>query len=278
MKRINKNHLELTIAYSILIVMAFFSTFPLVWQVLTSFKTLPDIMQNPTSLLPKDFTWENYRLVLTLVGFPRFLRNSLFVSAMATIVGMTASCFCSYAIVRFFPGIAKKLTRFLIACYLFPAILLVVPYFIFMSKIRLTNNLSGLMIVYLSFSIPYCTWMLTGYFSSIPVNIEEAARIDGASQMQTFLRVSLPLAAPGIVATAIFAFINAWNEFLYSLVLISSGTKKTVSVALYSLTGGETLRYGEMMAASVLVVLPSLILFFIIQKRLIGGLTGGAVK
>ena len=278
MKRINKNHMELAIAYTVLIVMAFFSTFPLIWQILTSFKTLPDIMQNPTSLLPNNFTLENYRMVLTFVGFPRFLRNSLFVSGIAMLLGMTLSCFCSYAIVRFFPSVARKLTRFLIACYLFPAILLVVPYFIFMSKIKFTNNLFGLMIVYLSFSIPYCTWMLTGYFSSIPLSIEEAARIDGASQLQTFVRIVLPLAAPGIVATAIFAFINAWNEFLYSLVLISSGTKKTVSVALYSLTGGETLRYGEMMAASVLVVLPSLILFFLIQKRLIGGLTGGAVK
>jgi len=278
MKHINKNHIELTCAYGILIGLAFFSTFPLVWQILTSFKTLPDIMQNPTSLIPKDFTLDNYRLVLTGVGFPRFLGNSLSVSVMATLTGMVLSCFCSYAIVRFFPRIANKLTRFLIACYLFPAILLVVPYFIFLSKIKFTNNLVGLMIVYLSFSIPYCTWMLTGYFSSIPVSIEEAAKIDGASQLQTFFRISLPLAAPGIVATAIFAFINAWNEFLYSLVLISSGTKKTVSVALYSLTGGETLRYGEMMAASVLVVLPSLILFFLIQKRLTGGLTGGAVK
>lgn len=278
MKRIKKNQIELICAYSILIVLTFCSVFPLVWQIFTSFKTLPDIMQNPTSLIPKDFTLENYRLVLTDVGFPRFLGNSLTVSLMATLTGMVLSCFCSYAIVRFFPSIAAKLTRFLIACYLFPAILLVVPYFIFLSKIKFTNNLVGLMIVYLSFSIPYCTWMLTGYFSSIPVSIEEAARIDGASQLQTFFRISLPLAAPGIVATAIFAFINAWNEFLYSLVLINSGTKKTVSVALYSLTGGETLRYGEMMAASVLVVLPSLILFFLIQKRLTGGLTGGAVK
>ena len=161
---------------------------------------------------------------------------------------------------------------------MFPPILLVVPYFSLLSSFKLTNNLIGLVIAYLSFTIPYCVWMLTGYFASITSSIEEASKIDGANKFQTFYKITLPLAAPGIVATAIFAFINSWNEFLYSLVLISSGSKKTVSVALYSLVGGETLRYGEMMAASVLVVLPSMILFFVIQKRLVGGLTGGAIK
>ncbi|MEG1640751.1 MAG: carbohydrate ABC transporter permease, partial [Ruthenibacterium sp.] len=180
--------------------------------------------------------------------------------------------------VRFFPKIANRITRLIILAYMFPPILLVVPYFTLMSSAKMTNSLMGLVIVYLSFTIPYCVWMLTGYFNDIPISIEEAAKIDGASKLKTFSKITLPLAAPGIVATAIFAFINSWNEFLYSLVLISSGAKKTVSVALYSLTGGETIRYGEMMAASVIVVLPSMLLFFLIQKRLVGGLTGGAVK
>jgi multiple sugar transport system permease protein len=278
MKLFKKNFLPDLLAYSVLIILAIFCLVPFIWQLSTSFKTMPDIMQNSTKLLPEKFILDNYRIVLTTVGFPRYLLNSLIVSMTSMVISMILSCICAYSIVRFFPKIAENVTRLLITAYMFPTILLVTPYFILASAIGLSNSLFGLTVVYMSFTIPYCTWMLTGYFYSVPDEIEEAAKIDGATKFKTFYRISLPLIAPGMVATAIFAFINTWNEFLYSLVLISSGTKKTVSVALYSLIGGETLRYGEMMAASVLVILPSMILFFIIQKRLVGGLTGGAIK
>ena len=266
------------IAYTVLSILAVFCVIPFIWQLSTSFKTLPDIMQNSTRLLPEKFILDNYSTVLTTVGFPRYLLNSLTVSLSSMVISMFLSCICAYSIVRFFPKFADNITRMIITAYMFPAILLVTPYFILTSAIGMSNSLFGLTIVYMSFSIPYCTWMMTGYFHGIPDEIEEAAKIDGATKFKTFYKITLPLVAPGLVATAIFTFINAWNEFLYSLVLISSGTKKTVSVALHSLTGGETLRYGEMMAASVLVILPSMILFFIIQKRLVGGLTGGAIK
>lgn len=266
------------LAYAILVLLVVICLFPLIWQISTSFKTLPEIMQNSISVIPEKFTWENYRNVFVRVGFVKYLLNSFYVSVGNMCISMVLSCCCAYAIVRFFPHIAKQVTRFIIVAYMFPPILLVVPYFTLLSRVKMTNNLFGLMIVYLSFTIPYCVWMLTGYFAGISASIEDAARIDGATKFQVFMKITIPLSAPGIVATAIFAFINSWNEFLYSLVLISSGSKKTVSVALYSLTGGETLRYGEMMAAAVLVVLPSAILFFFIQKHLVGGLTSGAVK
>ena len=141
------------------------------------------------------------------------------------------------------------------------------------------NTRIGLIIVYLSFSVPYAVWMLVGFFKTVPLGIEEAARVDGANKLQTFVRIVLPLVMPGIVATAIYTFINAWNEFLYSLLIISSGDKQTVSVGLYSLKGGmETLQWGDMMAASVLVVIPSIVFFSIIQKSIVGGLTAGADK
>lgn len=278
MKSVGKRSLSTVLAYLILILLSLFCVTPFIWMLSTSLKTLPDIMKNAARLLPDPITLDNYRLVLTVVGLPKYLLNSFIVSMSSMLLSMVLSGTCAYSIVRFFPKIAQKITRLLVTAYMFPPILLVTPYFILAAKIGIANSLGGLVIVYMSFTIPYCTWMLTGYFEGIPHEIEEAAKIDGASDFRTFWNIAAPLAAPGIVATAIFAFINAWNEFLYSLVLISTGAKKTVSVALYSLAGGETLRYGEMMAASVLVVLPSMILFFIIQKRLVGGLTGGGIK
>ena len=165
------------------------------------------------------------------------------------------------------------------ATYMFPPILLAIPYFILVSNLGLANTLPGLLMAYMSFTVPFCTYLLVSYFRTVPKDIEEAAMIDGLRRPGVFLHIALPLVAPGLVATAIFAFINAWNEFLYSLLIISSGDKQTVSVGLYSLKGGmETLQWGDMMAASVLVVIPSIVFFSIIQKSIVGGLTAGADK
>ena len=132
--------------------------------------------------------------------------------------------------------------------------------------------------MYLSFSVPYAVWLLTGFFRTVPLEIEEAARIDGANKMQTFVQVVLPLVAPGVVATAIYTFINTWNEFLYALILMNNTSKMTVAVALRSLDGAEILDWGDMMAASALVVLPSVIFFCLIQNKIAGGMSEGAVK
>lgn len=170
------------------------------------------------------------------------------------------------------------MSRVLVATYMFPPILLAIPYSMVMAKLGLVNTRGGLVIVYLSFSVPYAVWMLVGFFKTVPVGIEEAARVDGANKFQIFVQIVLPLVMPGIVATAIYTFINAWNEFLYSLILINSTEKMTVSVALKSLQGAEILDWGDMMAASALVVVPSVIFFMIIQNKIAGGMTDGAVK
>ena len=147
-----------------------------------------------------------------------------------------------------------------------------------MAKLGLTNTRIGLVLVYLSFSIPYAVWLLVGFFKTVPIGIEEAAKIDGANKIQVFMQVVIPLVAPGIVATAIYTFINVWNEFLYSLILINDTSKMTVAVALRSLNGSEILDWGDMMAASTLVVVPSIIFFCLIQNKIAGGLSEGAVK
>ena len=266
------------LTYLILIIVSIICIFPLFWQFSSSFKSLDDLMMNTSSFFPKEWTLKNYTTVIERVKLLEFMKNSVLVSLASTIISISVACMASYAIARSNRRTRKNVTRWLITVYMFPPILLAIPYYITLSSIRLNNTLIGLSIVYLSFSLPYCIWMMTGYMMGIPLEIEEAAFIDGASRCKTFMRVTIPLAAPGIVATAIFAFINAWNEFLYSLVLISSGSKKTVSVALQSITNSETIRYNEMMAASILIVVPAMILFFSIQKWLAGGLTKGAIK
>ena len=147
-----------------------------------------------------------------------------------------------------------------------------------MKTLGLTNSRVGLVLVYMSFSVPYAVWMLVGFFKTVPIGIEEAAYIDGANRFQVFTRIVLPLVRPGIVSTAIYTFINAWNEFLYALLLISSSEKQALSVAVKTLEGADILNWGSMMAAAAIVVLPSIFFFCFIQNKLAGGLSDGAVK
>ncbi|MDE3964559.1 carbohydrate ABC transporter permease [Glaesserella parasuis] len=188
------------------------------------------------------------------------------------------SAMAAYGIVRFFPKLGSIMSRLLVTTYIFPPILLAIPYSIAMAKAGLTNTTSGLIIVYLSFSVPYAVWLLVGFSQTVPIEIEEAAKIDGAGKFTIFFKVVLPLVAPGIVATAIYTFINAWNEFLYALILVNDTSKMTVAVALRSLNGAEILDWGDMMAASVIVVIPSVLFFCFIQNKIAGGLSEGSVK
>ena len=200
------------------------------------------------------------------------------IAGATTIATISISALAAYGIVRFFPRAGKMMTRILITAYMFPPILLAIPYSIIMGKTGLMNTRLGLVIVYMSFSVPYAVWLLTGFFRTVPLEIEEAGKIDGAGKMSIFFRIVLPIVAPGIVAVAIYTFINAWNEFLYSLILINDNTRMTVSVALKSLEGQEVLDWGTMMAASALVVIPSVIFFMVIQKKIARGLAQGSIK
>ena len=184
----------------------------------------------------------------------------------------------AYGIVRFFPKLGSIMSKLLVTTYIFPPILLAIPYSIAMAKVGLTNTTTGLIVVYLSFSVPYAVWLLVGFFQTVPIEIEEAAKIDGANKFTVFFKIVLPLVAPGIVATAIYTFINAWNEFLYALILVNDTGKMTVAVALRSLNGAEILDWGDMMAASVIVVIPSVLFFCFIQNKIAGGLSEGSVK
>ena len=267
-----------TVSYLYLTVLAVFAAFPLVWILLSSIKGKGEITGDPTAFLPKSITLENYRIVLRQLNFTNNIANSIVIAGLTTVIAIVISAMGAYGVVRFFPKFGKKLTRVLITTYMFPPILLAVPYSIIMGKIGMMNNRLGLVIVYLSFSVPYAIWLLVGFFQTVTLDIEEAARVDGANKLVVFGKVVLPIVAPGIVAVAIYTFINAWNEFLYSLILMNSSSKMTVAVALKSLEGQEVLDWGVMMAASALVVIPSVVFFMLIQKKIAGGLAAGSVK
>ena len=261
-----------------LIILSVIAFFPLVWVLLCSIKSSGELTANPTRFLPKHFTLENFTHVIQDLGFAGNISNSLIIAISTTCIAIVVSSMAAYGIVRFFPKLGSIMSKVLVATYMFPPILLAIPYSMVMAKLGFVNTRVGLVIVYLSFSVPYAVWMLVGFFKTVPLGIEEAARVDGANKLQTFVRIVLPLVMPGIVATAIYTFINAWNEFLYSLILINSTDKMTVSVALKSLQGSEILNWGDMMAASALVVVPSVIFFMFIQNKIAGGMTDGAVK
>lgn len=265
-------------AHLFLAVSTVIAIFPLVWIIISSVKGKGELTGDPTRFWPKVLTLDYFNHVINGLNFAVNIKNSLFIDLITTLIAIVISSMAAYGIVRFFPKLGAIMSKLLVTTYIFPPILLAIPYSIAMAKVGLTNTTTGLIIVYLSFSVPYAVWLLVGFFRTVPIEIEEAARIDGANKFTVFFKIVLPLVAPGIVATAIYTFINAWNEFLYALILVNDTSKMTVAVALRSLNGAEILDWGDMMAASVLVVVPSVIFFCFIQNKIAGGLSEGSVK
>ncbi len=261
-----------------LILLLIIAVFPLLWLLVSAFKSSSEMLNNPTRIWPIRWTLENFRTVLITLNFIINIRNSLIIAACTTVIAVIISSLAAYGVVRFFPRLGSLMTRVLVTSYMFPSIMLVIPYAMVMARLNLTNTRIGLVLVYLSFSVPYAVWMLVGFFKTVPIGIEEAARIDGANKLEVFIRIVLPLVSPGIVATAIYVFINAWNEYLYAMILMSSSDKTTISVAVKTLEGADILNWGSLMAACAIVVVPSILFFCFIQNKMAGGLSEGAVK
>ena len=266
------------VAYAFCAAVAVFALMPLFWMTYSSFKPYDELYQFPPTFSLATLGWHNYEKVVLSSPFPHFMVNSLLVSVLSTLISVLFAAMAGWSLARArFRGRWLILNTVLLA-YLFPQVLIVLPLFTAIAKMGLSNTYLGLILAYVTFTFPFSTWMLTAYFSKVPVEIEEAGRVDGASNLMVFFRLVLPLAAPGIVTVAIFSFINAWNEFLYALVILGGGDKRTLPVGLFNFVGGEFAQWGEMMAATSLTMLPTLILFLLIQRRLVGGLTAGAVR
>jgi arabinogalactan oligomer/maltooligosaccharide transport system permease protein len=236
------------------------------------------------SPFPSTLTLENFEHLFGARGghgeylFLRQTLNSVVTALATTVVGVVLSCTAAYALSRFrFPGRKAGLTTFLVV-QMFPATLLLLPLYVILDKLGLLNSMVGLVLVYSTTAIPFCVWTLKGYFDSLPRELEEAARIDGASAWTIFRKIMLPLARPGIAVTALFSFMTAWNEFIMASTFMTDESRYTLPVLIQSSVGQHTADYGLFAAGAIVTSVPVMVAFYVLQRFLVGGLTAGAVK
>ncbi|HEV8635181.1 MAG TPA: carbohydrate ABC transporter permease [Chloroflexota bacterium] len=257
------------------------AVFPLYWLFKSSFTVGLDLIAAVPSFLPGSVDLSNYQRVFSVGLITTFFANSLKLALLSTFFTILIASLAAYSLSRFRYRGRDLIQRTVLLAYMFPGILLAVPLTLLYVQIGLINSHGGLLVAYVTFSLPFALWLLIAYFETIPHEIDEAARVDGATHLDVFVRIILPLAAPGIVTAAIFAFLGAWNEFILGLVLIQQNELKTVPVglALFLRGGpGDTIEWGGRMAAGVLVIVPSLIFFLLASGRIARGLAAGAVK
>jgi multiple sugar transport system permease protein len=255
-------------------------TFPMFWMLSSSLKSAPEVTATPQTLFPKHWTIQHYIDLINLSKFEIYFRNSVIVATAVTTLSIVISTLGGYALARRKNDWwMKTISRTVLLSYTFPQILMVIPIFLFIRSIGLSDTLAGLILTHITFVLPFSLMLLKSYFESIPLGFEEAAYIDGASFWQTFLYVALPMALPGVVSTAIFGFIEGWNEFLFALVLITTDANRTLPVGINTFLGRQAIySWGMLMAAAVFTTVPALIFFFIIQRNLVSGFWGGGMK
>lgn len=277
-KRKERERMGLVSRILMLIPIIIFVIFPLYWVVITSFKTTPQISARENIFVPNPWTIEQYTGLIQDTPFLTWFRNTVIVSVTSTIISVMLAALSAYALVRLkFRG-AGVLTMFLLITYLLPGTLLFIPLYQTLTDLGLINTYGALILTYPTFLLPFATWVMMGYFRSIPVDLEEAALIDGASRLRAFWSITLPLAAPALGAVSLLAFTNAWNEFLFAFVFINSESLRTLPIGLQSMVVGDILPWGKLMAASLLMAIPVVVVYTYAQRFLVEGLTVGGVK
>jgi len=261
------------------LLIALYCLLPFYWMLVSSFKGSNDIFNN--DLIPRSPTWENYRAVFSSKNnFGYALRNSLIIAVTATLLSLAVGMFASYALARLrFRGKFLVLGAVL-ATAMFPGVALVTPLFKLFSDLGWIDQYQAMIIPDISFTLPLTIWILTSFFSEMPWELEQAAKVDGATPGQAFRKVIVPLAAPGVFTTAILVFIYAWNEYLIASVMSQTLASEPVTVAIAKFTGSSQFQqpYGSQMAAGVVVTIPLVILVLLFQRRIVAGLTAGGVK
>ncbi|MFN8523493.1 MAG: carbohydrate ABC transporter permease [Chloroflexota bacterium] len=273
-ERIMKRVLQWTVLGTALVIVVF----PLYWMLLTAFDPPTLRYDAQISLLPKRLTLAAFAQLFREYPFLQWMWNSSVVALTSTVLAVIVGTMAAYSLARLrYPGRGFLAGTFFLA-YIFPATLLVVPVFVILSVLGLTDDYGGLVMSYLIFTIPFCTWMLRAYLTSIPRELEEAALVDGSTRVQAMVLIILPLAAPGVAAATIFAFTLSWNEYLYAFILMNDSAKMTLSPGMTKLVFGDIFLWGMIMAGATLMSLPVVLLYFVAQRFVVSGLTAGSVK
>jgi trehalose/maltose transport system permease protein len=267
--------------YSFISVFVIFCLGPFIWTLLTAFKGPTTIYHIPIDYFPKPPEWINFKQIFQISRFRWSLLNSAIIATSATAISLLIGSFCAYAIARLdFPG-KNILLALVLAISMFPGIAIIGPLYRQFTAWHLTNNYLSLILPNVTFTLPICIWTLTAFFSEMPIELEESARVDGCTRMQTFFKIVAPLAAPGVFTAAILLFIQAWNEFLFARTFMSQPNKLPVTVAIAQFAGADASAqypWGQITAASIVITLPLVFLVLAFQRRIISGLTAGAVK
>ncbi len=270
--------LERALAYAVLVVLALAVLFPFYWMTITSFKSEDQMRSHVSMFWPRPLVTENYHQLFAKTEFVSWYANSATVAISSTLLATAVGTIGAYALARLrFLGRGFMASATLIT-YLVPPSILFIPLYKQMQGLGMANSLAGLIAAYPSFTVPFVTWLLMGYFESIPEELEEAAMIDGATRFAAFYRIVLPLSAPGVLAAGLYAFTQAWNEFLYALVFITDGRLRTLPVGLASFITGDVYGWGFLMSGAVLTTLPVIAAYVYLQKYMVEGLTAGSVK
>ncbi|UQZ86913.1 Inner membrane ABC transporter permease protein YcjP [Paenibacillus konkukensis] len=269
--------------YVCAVLISLFAVGPFLWMIATSLKPPGDIYSMPLNYLPSAINTGGYKAMLNPsaddnLNFVKWFYNTTVVSLLTTLFSIIISALGGYSMSRFRYRGRMAIGYLILITQMLPGSLLIIPLYIIMKEYQLLNSHIGLVIAYSTVAIPFCTWMLKGYFDSVSYSIDEAAMVDGASRLVTFIRIILPLTLPGLVVTAIFSFLTSWNEFLFAQTFLSDYGKWTLSVGIASFQGQYVVNWDYLMAGSVMTTLPIVVAFWALQKYLVSGMTAGAVK
>jgi multiple sugar transport system permease protein len=272
--------IRVVIKYALLIFIMLIVLSPIYWMVITSFKTRLELTTYPPSMFPQVFIWDNYRDAFTNSDIPVYMRNSIIVVSVSTFISLVLGTLAGYSLARFpfTPSFKENVSFWIISTRMIPPIVTIIPIFLIFRDLHILNSYLGLIIVYTGFTLPFTTWMMRVFVNEVPVDLEEAAMVDGSSRLTALYKITLPLLAPGLSATAVFSLILVWNEFLFSLILTTTSASITLPVGIAGYVSQFEVLWGQMAAVGTVAIIPILIFTLAVQRYLVRGLTLGAVR